>query len=169
MPPPAPHRGGLFFRPLRPSSVGGHVPILPSSFPPLVRRPTANRRHFCARGQQGGAGPKKQDRRKGHLQARRAVFVPGSIPTLPHTKSPYKGPQSAQQDIKQPRPTPLGASRGIIICSGPERAPRSALCQRPTKSRSRPCTVWPPLLQTPSLWTRPQPPRGPDPSADIVA
>ena len=122
--------------PSRPSNVSALVPILPTSFPPLVRRPTARRRHFCARVQQGGAGPKKQNRRKGHLQARRAVLVSSSVPIFPHRKTAYSCRQRPAQGIKQPRPAPSGVSRGIVICSGPWRGRRSALCQRPTRRKT---------------------------------
>ena len=74
----------------RPSNVSALVPILPSSFPPLVRHSTASKRHFCARGQQGGVSPKKQDRRKGHLKARHAVLRPYGYPYIP---TPQNGPQ----------------------------------------------------------------------------
>lgn len=119
--------------PSMPSSAGGHVPILPAILPPLVWPPMASKRHFCARARQDGAGPKKQNRRKCHLQTRRTFLAPISIPTFPYHKTPHRSPQSASQRIKQPRPTPPGASRGLVICCGPGIARRSGPCQRPTR------------------------------------
>ena len=98
--------------PSRPSSVGGYVPILPRILPPLVRRPTARRRLFCARVQQGGAYPKTQNRRKGHLKARRAVLSSGSVLIFPRPKTPHRGRQRPAQGIKQPRPTPSWSKPG---------------------------------------------------------
>ena len=60
-----------------------HVPIPSSCFPPLVRRPTASRRHFFAHVQQGRGEAKTQNRRKGHLQARHAVLRPYGYPYIP--------------------------------------------------------------------------------------
>ena len=85
-----PHTGAGFFMPSKPSSAGGYVPILPGSFPPLVRRPTARRRHFFARVHQDGICPKMQDRRKGHLKARHGVLYPCGYPYIP-------APQNAAQ------------------------------------------------------------------------
>lgn len=130
--PPAPSWGGLFI-PSVPSNRGGYAPILPASFPPLVRRPTARRRHFCARVQRGRGEAKTQNLRKGHLQARRAVLMSGGVSIFQCHKTPYRGPHSATQGIKQPRPTPSGESRGIVICYGPAIGRRSALCLRPTR------------------------------------
>ena len=98
--------------PSRPPSAGGYVPILPGSFPPLVWPPMAHRRHFCARGQQGRREAKTQNRRKGHLQARRAILEPGSVPIFHTHKTPHRGPQSATQGIKQPRPAPSRSKPG---------------------------------------------------------
>lgn len=104
-----------------------------SSFPPLAWPPTVSRRHFCARDQQRRSRPKKQNRRKGHLQARRAVLMSGGVSIFQCNKTPYRWPHSATQGIKQPRPTPSGESRGIVICYGPAIGRRSALCLRPTR------------------------------------
>ncbi len=41
--------------------------------------------------------------------------------------------RGATQGIKQPRPTPPGASRGIVICCGPEIARRNGTCRHPTR------------------------------------
>lgn len=86
--------------------MSGCVPVLPAYDPPLVWPPMASKRHFCARVQQGGGEAKTQNRRKGHLQARRSVLSSGSVPIFPHLKTPHRGPQSAPQRIKQPRPAP---------------------------------------------------------------
>lgn len=107
--------------------------LLPTSFPPLVGPPEASRRHSCARVQQGRGEAKIQNLRKDCLQARKAVLSSVSVPIYTRLKTLHNGPQNATQGTKQPRPTPQGASRGIIICSGRWIAPRSALCQRPTK------------------------------------
>ena len=72
------------------SSASAYIPTPFTRFPPLVRRPTASRRHFCARVRQGEAYPKKQNRRKGHLQARCGVLYPHGYPYIP---SPQNGPQ----------------------------------------------------------------------------
>lgn len=105
--------------------------------PPMIRRLCAVLRpasDIFASTSSRADKPQKQIRRKGHLQVRRAVLSSGSISSiLPATKTSHSGPHSATQDIKQPRPTPSGASRGIIICCGPGRGRRSALCQRPTR------------------------------------
>lgn len=104
------------YRPPLEQSGGGfsfaHVPMPSSSFPPLAWPPTVSRWHFCARDQQRRSRPKKQNRRKGHLQARRAVLMSGGVSIFQCHKTPYRGPHSATQGIKQPRPTPSGASRG---------------------------------------------------------
>ena len=125
------------------SSASAYIPTPSTRSPPLSWPPTARRRHFCARVQHGKGEAKAKNRRRGYLQARRAVLVLGSILTLLRTKSPHRGPQSALQRTKQPRPTPPGASRGIIICSGPEKAPRSALCQHPTRHKTSGRTQYP--------------------------
>ena len=112
------------------------IPVLPASFPPLVWPPTASRRHFCARGQQGRGEAKTQNRRKGYLRPRKAILSSGSVPIFPTHKTPHRGRQRPAQGIKQPRPTPSGASRGIVICCGPGRGRRSGPFLHPTR-RSR--------------------------------
>ena len=62
-----------------------------------------------------------------------AFYTIVAIPIFPHRKTAHSGRQRPAHGIKQPRPTPSGASRGIIICCGQWIAPRSALCQRPTR------------------------------------
>lgn len=84
----------------RPSNVGGYIPILPASFPPLVRRPTASKRHFCARVQQGGTHPKKQNPRKGHLKARHGVLYPCGYPYIPSPKNAAQRPPEARAGHK---------------------------------------------------------------------
>ena len=76
---------------------------------------------------------KTQSFSKGHLQARKAALPPCSVPIFPLAKTAHSVPHSATQGIKQPRPTPSGASRGIIICCGPEIARRNGTCRRPTR------------------------------------
>lgn len=94
--------------PSRPSSVGGYVPILPRILPPLVRRPTARRRHFCARFQQGRGEAKTQDRRKGHLQARHGVLYPCGYPYIP---APQNGPQKPPEARAGHKATPARSTR----------------------------------------------------------
>ena len=86
--------GGFYF---------AHVPILPGNFPPLAWPPMAPRRHFCARGQQGGTRPKKQDRRKGHLRARHGVLCPCGYPYIP---APSNGPQKPPEASAGHKSTP---------------------------------------------------------------
>lgn len=124
---------GRVFLPSSPSSVSAHIPTLPSNFPLLAWPPMVSRRHFCACVQQGGTDLKKQNLRKDHLQALRAVLLSWSVPIFQYHKTPYIGPQNAKQSTKQPRPTPSGESRGIVICYGPAIGRRSALCLRPTR------------------------------------
>ena len=94
--------------PSRPSSMGGHVPILPASFPPLVRRPTVRRWHFCAHVRQGGTCPKTQNRRKGHLWARHGVLYPCGYPYIPARKN---GPQRQPQARAGHKATPARSVR----------------------------------------------------------
>lgn len=63
-----------------------------------------SRRHFCARVQRGRGEAKKQNLRKGHLQARRAVLMPVSVLIFPRSKTSHSAPQSARHDIKHPGP-----------------------------------------------------------------
>lgn len=143
--------------------------ILHAIAPPLVGPPVARRRHFCAHVQQSGTSPKKKNRCKEHLQALHGIFSSSSVPIFSRHKTPYRGPRSATQGIKQPRPTPSGASRGIVICSGPGRGRRNSFCQRPTRRRSRLCIGWPPTRRRPARRKRPEPPHGPNPLTGIVA
>lgn len=105
--------------------------------PPMIRRLCAVLRpasDIFASTSSSADKPQKQIRRKGHLQVRRAVLSSGSISSiLPATKTPHSGPQNAPQGTKQPRPTPPGASRGIVICCGPEIARRNGTCRHPTR------------------------------------
>ena len=94
------------------SSVPTHTPILPGTFQPLVWLPMARRRHFFAHVQQCRGEAKTQNRRKGHLQARRAVLVSGSVPIFPRPKTPHRSRQRPAQDIKQPRPAPSWSKPG---------------------------------------------------------
>ena len=94
--------------PFRPSSVGGYVPIFPAHIPPLVGPPGACGRHFCAHVQQGRAGPKKQDRRKGHLQARHGVLCPCGYPYIP---APQNGPQKPPEARAGHKATPARSVR----------------------------------------------------------
>lgn len=109
-----------------------HALLLHAIAPPLVGPPVTRRRHFAPTSNRADK-PQKQSRRKGRLKARRASLPSGSVPIFPHHKTPYRGPRRATQGIKQPRPTPPGASRGIIIYCEPVRAPRSALYRHPTR------------------------------------
>ena len=94
--------------PSRPSNVSVLVPILPSSLPPLVRRPTASRRHFCARVQQGRGEAKNKNRRKGHLQARHGVLYPCGYPYIPALQN---GPQRQPQARTGHKATPARSVR----------------------------------------------------------
>ena len=98
--------------PSRPSSVGGYVPIFPAHVPPLVWPPMARRRLFCALVHQGGNHPKKQNRRKGRLQARIAILALGGVSIFPPPKTPHRGRQRPAQGIKQPRPAPSWSKPG---------------------------------------------------------
>ena len=92
----------------RPSNVGGYIPILPASFPPLVRRPTASRRHFCAHGQQSGARLKTKTAINAICRPATAFYALVAIPIFPHRKTAHRGNHGPAQGIKQPRPTPRG-------------------------------------------------------------
>lgn len=85
-PPPAPHGAG-FFMPSKLSSASAYIPTPSTRSPPLVRRPTARRRHFCARVWQGRGEAKTQNRRKGHLQAPHGVLYPHGYPSIPSPKN----------------------------------------------------------------------------------
>lgn len=105
--------------------------------PPMIRRLCAVLRpasDIFASTSSMADKPQKQIRRKGHLQVRRAVLSSGSIPLysrpLKRRTAAHRG---ATQGIKQPRPTPPGASRGIVICCGPEIARRNGTCRHPTR------------------------------------
>lgn len=128
-----------------------HIPTLPAHAPPLVRPLMARRRHFCARVQRGRGEAKKQNLRKGHLQARRAVLMSVSVLIFPRSKTSHSAPQSARHDIKQPRPTPPGASRGVFIFCGPGRGPRSAPPSHPTRRSGGHC------IQSRSAFSPPRP------------
>lgn len=104
-----------------------------SSFPPLVWPPMVSRRHFCARIQRGRREVKRKASVKAICRPARRPFRPVVSPIFPLTKTAHSGPHSATQGIKQPRPTPSGASRGIIICCGPEIARRNGTCRHPTR------------------------------------
>ena len=73
-----------------------HIPVPSTIFPPLVRRPTASKRHFCARVQQGGGEAKTQNRRKGHLQARHGILRPCGYPYIPSPKNAAHRPPEAR-------------------------------------------------------------------------
>lgn len=105
--------------------------------PPMIRRLCAVLRPasgIFASTSSRADKPQKQIRRKGHLQVRRAVLSSGSISLysrpLKRRTAAHRG---ATQGIKQPRPTPPGASRGIVICCGPEIARRNGTCRHPTR------------------------------------
>ena len=55
-----------------------------------------------------------------------AFYALVAIPIFPRPKTPHRGHQRPAQGINQPRPTPPGASRGIIIYCGRWIAPHSA-------------------------------------------
>ena len=113
-PPPAPTPGRAFLCPPGRPAWAAMSLYSPASSRRLcaVLRPAGG--YFVPASSRAEHTPKTANRRKGHLQARRAVFVPGSIPTLPCTKSPYKGPQIAIQRINQPRPAPLWSKPGYF-------------------------------------------------------
>ena len=113
--------------------------------------------------------PKNKNRRKGHLQARIAILALGGVPIFPQSKTPHRGPQTALQGIKQPRPAPSGVSRGFIICSGPWIAPRSAPPSGHTRRRRRPCTSRCPGIHRPARWMLQWQQHGLNPSVGIVA
>ena len=109
------------------------VPSIPSgNFPPLVRPPMASRRHLRPCSAERNK-PQKQNRHKGHLQTLHGVFSSSSVPIFPCYKTPHRDPHRATQGANQPRPTPPGASRGVVICSGPGRGRRSAPPSHPTR------------------------------------
>ena len=112
--------------PSRLSSASAYIPTPPTRSQPLVRRPTASRRHFCAHVQQRTRHAKSKTSIKAIYRPVTPFCTLMAIPIFPHRKTPHRGRQRPAQGIKQPRPAPSGVSRGIIICSGPERAPRSA-------------------------------------------
>ena len=136
---------------LEPSMLRAGIPVLPRSFLPLVWPPMASRRLFCVRVQQGGAYPKNNKPPLRPFAGPSRHFAPLWLSLYSRAaKRPTEaaiGPRRAQSN---PGPLRHGVDRGIIICSGPERAQRSGSCQRPTRSRSRPCTGSPPTLQTPA-------------------
>ena len=98
----------------------------PASFRRLCGPLGACRRHFCARFQQSGAGLKTKTSVKAIYRPVTAFRALVAIPIFPHRKTAHRSCQRPAQGIKQPRPAPPGASRGIIICSGPGIAPRNA-------------------------------------------
>lgn len=92
--------GAGFFMPSSRPAQAAMSPILPAHVPPLVWPPTACGRHFCARVQQGGAYPKTQNRRKGHLQARHGVLYPCGYPYIPTPSNGLQRPADSQTGHK---------------------------------------------------------------------
>lgn len=128
----------------RPAMGRFFCPPVPPACPPISLHSPATSR--CLRGLLWSPGgifalvssrveqtSKKQNLRKDHLQALRAVLLSWSVPIFQYHKTPYIGPQNAKQSTKHPRPAPSGASRGLIICSGPRRGRHNALYRRPTR------------------------------------
>lgn len=105
---------GGFFVPSRPSNASALVPILTSSFPPLVRRPTASRRHFCARASRAGERPKRKTAVKAICRPVTASCALVAMLIFPRRQAAHSGPQKAQHGINQPRPAPLWSKPGYF-------------------------------------------------------
>lgn len=82
------------------SIAGGYAPTLHASFPPLVRRPTARRRHFYVHVQRGRGEAKTQNLRKGHLQPRHAVLFHYGYPYIPAQSNVPQRPSDSQTGHK---------------------------------------------------------------------
>ena len=85
-----------------------HIPVPSTIFPPLVRRPTASKRHFYAHVQQGRGEAKTQNLRKGHLQARHGILYPCGYPYIPSPKNAAQWPPEASTGHKA---TPAHSTR----------------------------------------------------------
>lgn len=66
-----------------------------------------------------------------------AFYTLMAIPIFPRPKTPHRGPQSATQGIKQPRPAPSGASRGIMLYGRLQRVKLCPECCNPCADRVR--------------------------------
>lgn len=73
-----------------------------------------------------------------------AFYTIVAIPIFPHRQTAYRGPQTAKQGIKQPRPAPSGVSRGILLYGCLQRVNLRPECCNPCADR-----VHPPLLHDP--------------------
>ena len=88
------------------SSASARVPILPNSFPPLVGPPEAASGIFAPASSGAWDRPKHKTSVKAIYRPVTAFRALVAIPIFPHLKTPHRGPQSAPQRIKQPRPAP---------------------------------------------------------------
>lgn len=107
-----------------------HVPMPSSSFPPLVGPPTARRRHFCARIQRGRGEAKTQNLRKGHLQARRAVFNVRQWSLYSLTAKLLAEANRSPMKRKRVTPNEYQSSDATLLCltHGPAETDTSAVC-----------------------------------------
>ena len=117
---------GRAFLPSSPPSMGGYALCYPTTSRRLcgLSRPAGG--IFAPMSSRAGEIPKRKTAIKAICRPVTAFCALVAIHIFQHRKTAHRSRQRPAHGIKQPRPTPSGVSRGLVICSGRLIAPRSA-------------------------------------------